>query len=134
MFVLRLVLPQMTRTRKSDHFDCRCIRVKFIMLTFIRLASPLLSAGVGRTGMYIVMETALAMMNKLEPVYPLEIVQNVRDQRPMVIQTSVRFLARMLGAFDACHKSSRYSLGVCLSLCQCMYLSVCLSVRLQVEK
>eukprot|EP00117_Sycon_ciliatum_P020564 scpid31244/ scgid18280/ Tyrosine-protein phosphatase non-receptor type 4; Testis-enriched protein tyrosine phosphatase len=49
------------------------------------------SAGVGRTGMYICMESALGMMKNQEPIYPLEIVQTVRDQRPMVIQTSQQY-------------------------------------------
>ena len=50
------------------------------------------SAGVGRTGMFITMETALCMMDANEPVFPLELVQKIRDQRPMVIQTAVSLL------------------------------------------
>ncbi|XP_065194384.1 tyrosine-protein phosphatase non-receptor type 4-like [Sycon ciliatum] len=49
------------------------------------------SAGVGRTGMFITMETALCMMDANEPVFPLELVQKIRDQRPMVIQTAEQY-------------------------------------------
>lgn len=35
------------------------------------------------------METALCLMEANEPVYPLDIVKTMRDQRAMMIQTSV---------------------------------------------
>lgn len=35
------------------------------------------------------METALCLMEANEPVYPLDIVRTMRDQRAMMIQTSV---------------------------------------------
>lgn len=47
------------------------------------------SAGIGRTGMLILMDTALSFMNVNEPVYPLDIVKNMRDQRPCMVQNVV---------------------------------------------
>ncbi|CAH0563802.1 unnamed protein product, partial [Brassicogethes aeneus] len=46
------------------------------------------SAGIGRTGVLVLMETALCLMENAEPVYPLEIVKNMRDQRAMMIQNA----------------------------------------------
>ena len=47
------------------------------------------SAGIGRTGVFMLMETALCKMEVLEPIYPLEIVRVMRDQRGMLVQTPV---------------------------------------------
>ncbi|XP_055627036.1 tyrosine-protein phosphatase non-receptor type 4 [Toxorhynchites rutilus septentrionalis] len=44
------------------------------------------SAGIGRTGVLILMDTALALMENKEPVYPLDIVQAMRDQRACMVQ------------------------------------------------
>ena len=53
------------------------------------LILPLLSAGIGRTGVFILMETALCKMEVLEPIYPLDVVRIMRDQRGMLVQTPV---------------------------------------------
>lgn len=47
------------------------------------------SAGIGRTGVLILMETAMCLIEANEPVYPLDIVRAMRDQRAMMIQTAV---------------------------------------------
>ena len=47
------------------------------------------SAGIGRTGVLILMETAMCLVEANEPVYPLDIVKAMRDQRGMLIQTTV---------------------------------------------
>lgn len=47
------------------------------------------SAGIGRTGVLILMDTALALMEAKEPVYPLDIVQAMRDQRACMVQNVV---------------------------------------------
>ncbi|XP_063233077.1 tyrosine-protein phosphatase non-receptor type 4 isoform X2 [Bacillus rossius redtenbacheri] len=47
------------------------------------------SAGIGRTGVLVLMETAMCLVEANEPVYPLDIVRAMRDQRPMMIQTPV---------------------------------------------
>uniref|UniRef100_A0AAR2K294 protein-tyrosine-phosphatase n=1 Tax=Pygocentrus nattereri TaxID=42514 RepID=A0AAR2K294_PYGNA len=49
------------------------------------------SAGIGRTGVLITMETALILMESAKPVYPLEIVTSLREQRAMMVQTSCQF-------------------------------------------
>ncbi|XP_077071289.1 tyrosine-protein phosphatase non-receptor type 4 [Siphateles boraxobius] len=49
------------------------------------------SAGIGRTGVLITMETAMCLMECSQPVYPLEIVRTMRDQRAMMIQTPSQF-------------------------------------------
>nr|KAG5708397.1 hypothetical protein BaRGS_034428 [Batillaria attramentaria] len=46
------------------------------------------SAGIGRTGVLITMETAMYLIEANQPVYPLTIVRQMRDQRAMLIQTS----------------------------------------------
>ena len=47
------------------------------------------SAGIGRTGVLILMDTALSLMDAKEPVYPLDIVQAMRDQRACMVQNVV---------------------------------------------
>ncbi|KAJ8681347.1 hypothetical protein QAD02_017134 [Eretmocerus hayati] len=49
------------------------------------------SAGIGRTGVLVLMETALCLIEANQPVYPLEIVRSMRDQRAMMIQNSSQF-------------------------------------------
>ncbi|NXG48746.1 PTN3 phosphatase, partial [Psilopogon haemacephalus] len=46
------------------------------------------SAGIGRTGVLVTMETAMCLIEKNQPVYPLDIVRKMRDQRAMMVQTS----------------------------------------------
>lgn len=50
------------------------------------------SAGIGRTGVLILMDTALALMEAREPVYPLDIVRTMRDQRACMVQNVVRMV------------------------------------------
>lgn len=47
------------------------------------------SAGIGRTGVLILMDTALSLMATKEPVYPLDIVLAMRDQRACMVQNVV---------------------------------------------
>ncbi|XP_030606564.1 tyrosine-protein phosphatase non-receptor type 3 isoform X2 [Archocentrus centrarchus] len=49
------------------------------------------SAGIGRTGVLITMETALAQLDQGQPVFPLDIVKTLRDQRAMMVQTTSQF-------------------------------------------
>ncbi|XP_029927903.1 tyrosine-protein phosphatase non-receptor type 3 isoform X2 [Myripristis murdjan] len=49
------------------------------------------SAGIGRTGVLITMETALSLLDKGRPVFPLDIVKTLRDQRAMMVQTTCQF-------------------------------------------
>jgi len=49
------------------------------------------SAGIGRTGVLITMETAMCLIESNQPVYPLDIVRQMRDQRAMLIQTSSQY-------------------------------------------
>lgn len=49
------------------------------------------SAGIGRTGVLILMETAQCLIEANEPIYPLDLVKAMRDQRAMMIQTAVSF-------------------------------------------
>ncbi|XP_071493676.1 tyrosine-protein phosphatase non-receptor type 4-like isoform X1 [Diadema antillarum] len=49
------------------------------------------SAGIGRTGVLVTMETAMCLIEANEPVYPLDIVRMMRDQRPMLIQTAAQY-------------------------------------------
>ncbi|CAH8633247.1 unnamed protein product [Dicrocoelium dendriticum] len=47
------------------------------------------SAGIGRTGVLIAMETAMNLMERAQPVRPIELVQLMRAQRALLIQTAV---------------------------------------------
>ena len=47
------------------------------------------SAGIGRTGVLILMETALCLIETNQPVFPLDIVRQMREQHLGMIQTAV---------------------------------------------
>nr|XP_025955663.1 tyrosine-protein phosphatase non-receptor type 3 isoform X2 [Dromaius novaehollandiae] len=49
------------------------------------------SAGIGRTGVLVTMETAMCLIERKQPVYPLDIVRKMRDQRAMMVQTSSQY-------------------------------------------
>ncbi|TKC39868.1 hypothetical protein EI555_020562 [Monodon monoceros] len=49
------------------------------------------SAGIGRTGVLVTMETSMCLMERNLPVYPLDIVRKMRDQRAMMVQTSSQY-------------------------------------------
>ncbi len=53
------------------------------------------SAGIGRTGVLITMETAMCSIENGQLVYPLDIVRTMRDQRAMMIQTPVSSLVHI---------------------------------------
>ncbi len=63
----------------------------FQLSTYLISCLIISSAGIGRTGVLILMETAMCLIEANEPIYPLEILKAMRDQRAMLIQTSVRF-------------------------------------------
>eukprot|EP00731_Ephydatia_muelleri_P007748 Em0004g86a len=50
-----------------------------------------MSAGAGRTGVFILLETALTKVEFLEPVRPLEVVRSMRNQRGMLLQTMAQY-------------------------------------------
>jgi len=68
------------------------------------------SAGIGRTGVLITMETAMCLIEANQPVYPLNIVRQMRDQRAMLIQTSVSLTYMMF-------TNATSMTFVCLSVC-----------------
>uniref|UniRef100_A0A2K6GZ53 Tyrosine-protein phosphatase non-receptor type n=1 Tax=Propithecus coquereli TaxID=379532 RepID=A0A2K6GZ53_PROCO len=49
------------------------------------------SAGIGRTGVLVTMETAMCLIERNLPVYPLDVVRKMRDQRAMMVQTSSQY-------------------------------------------
>ncbi|KAH8297751.1 hypothetical protein KR054_008585 [Drosophila jambulina] len=70
------------------------------------------SAGIGRTGVLILMDTALALMEAREPVYPLDIVRTMRDQRACMVQnvSQYRFVCECI--YAAYTKLSRSSAAI----------------------
>ena len=64
------------------HCRCVCLSVTIIIIVSC-------SAGIGRTGVLMAMETALCMLECMEPVNPLDIVRVMRNQRGMLVQTPV---------------------------------------------
>lgn len=61
--------------------------MQFVFHSVLLLTSC--SAGIGRTGVLVAMETAMCLIERNEPVYPLDIVRKMRDHRAMMVQTSV---------------------------------------------
>lgn len=51
------------------------------------------SAGIGRTGVLIMMETAMGLIEEGQPVRPQQLLQVMREQRPSLVQTEVRLSA-----------------------------------------
>jgi len=49
------------------------------------------SAGIGRTGVLILMESALYLIEANQPVYPLDLTRIMRDQRASMIQTGAQY-------------------------------------------
>jgi len=49
------------------------------------------SAGIGRTGVLILMETAMCLIEANQAVYPLDLTRTMRDQRPAMIQTPSQY-------------------------------------------
>lgn len=49
------------------------------------------SAGIGRTGVLILMETGICLIETNQAIYPLELVRIMRNQRAMLIQTCSQF-------------------------------------------
>ncbi|XP_053121870.1 tyrosine-protein phosphatase non-receptor type 3 isoform X3 [Hemicordylus capensis] len=49
------------------------------------------SAGIGRTGVLVAMETAVCLIERNHPVYPLDIVRKMRNHRAMMVQTSSQY-------------------------------------------
>lgn len=47
------------------------------------------SAGIGRTGAFILLDSAMRLINAGYPVNPIQLIKMMRDQRPMMLQTSV---------------------------------------------
>uniref|UniRef100_A0A8B9CY19 protein-tyrosine-phosphatase n=1 Tax=Anser brachyrhynchus TaxID=132585 RepID=A0A8B9CY19_9AVES len=70
------------------------------------------SAGIGRTGVLITMETAMCLIECNQPVYPLDIVRTMRDQRAMMIQTPVSIIL----VFLCCRRIISYYLVVSLNI------------------
>ncbi|XP_044308300.1 tyrosine-protein phosphatase non-receptor type 3 isoform X5 [Varanus komodoensis] len=49
------------------------------------------SAGIGRTGVLVAMETAMCLIERNQPIYLLDIVRKMRDHRAMMVQTSNQY-------------------------------------------
>ncbi|XP_028968584.1 tyrosine-protein phosphatase non-receptor type 3 [Galendromus occidentalis] len=49
------------------------------------------SAGVGRTGVFIMMETAMGLIEEGQAVRPQQLLQIMREQRPSLVQTESQF-------------------------------------------
>ena len=47
------------------------------------------SAGIGRTGAFILLDSVLRLMESDCPINPIHLIKMMRDQRPMMLQTSV---------------------------------------------
>lgn len=50
------------------------------------------SAGIGRTGAFILLDASLHSIRLGKGVNPISLVRSMRDQRPMMVQTSVSIL------------------------------------------
>lgn len=52
---------------------------------------PTQISGIGRTGVLILMESALYLVEANQPVYPLDLTRIMRDQRASMIQTPAQY-------------------------------------------
>ncbi len=66
------------------------------------------SAGIGRTGVLILMETALYMIEANQPVYPLDLIKAMRDQviiirqiKKMMVRYCKNLIIRLCAASPA---------------------------------
>jgi len=64
------------------------------------------SAGIGRTGVLILMETAACLIEANQAVYPLDLTRNMRDQRPAMIQTPSQYKF-VCEAISSCYKEGK---------------------------
>ena len=55
------------------------------------IINVILISGIGRTGVLILMESALYLIEANQPVYPLELTRIMRDQRASMIQTPAQY-------------------------------------------
>lgn len=66
-----------------------CVREKRVGMTVPTIVHC--SAGIGRTGVMIAVETAMCLIESNKPVFPLKITRCMRNQRAMMIQTPMQF-------------------------------------------
>jgi protein tyrosine phosphatase len=50
------------------------------------------SAGIGRTGAFILLDSVLRLVESDCPINPIHLIKMMRDQRPMMLQTSVNIV------------------------------------------
>ncbi|VDL91096.1 unnamed protein product, partial [Schistocephalus solidus] len=92
------------------------------LITFVEKFRSLLvhcSAGIGRTGVVILLDTAIDLIKAGHAVFPLELVRQMRYYREMLIQTSVSvfrvvsFRVTSISAFvaDDCHVIQSSEMG-----------------------
>ena len=89
-FVTKVREARTGETSRKKFFHYR----NLLLLSILGMVEPTIvhcSAGIGRTGVLILMETAQCLIEANQPVYPLDIVRTMRDQRAMMIQTAVSF-------------------------------------------
>lgn len=58
---------------------------------FLQTRFCICSAGIGRTGVLILMESGICLIEANQPIYPLDLVRTMRNQRAMLIQTTMQF-------------------------------------------
>ena len=85
--------PDKKCPENSEDFLSFVRRVRKYRASFLGNSSLLVhcSAGIGRTGVFIIVETACRLIELNMPVLPLDLVRVLRDQRPYMIQTSEQF-------------------------------------------
>jgi len=69
-------------------YVCMCLMWRRVVCMYVFIVTPC-SAGIGRTGVLIAMETAMCLIEANQPVSLPDIVCQMRDQRAMLIQTAV---------------------------------------------
>lgn len=62
--------------------------------------------GIGRTGVLILMETAMCLIENNLPVYPLELLKTMRDQRARLIQTPSQFAFVLQAIYEIYQKEN----------------------------
>ena len=91
-FVLEIRELRKSKSHQPILVHCRytvVVTAKASGFGMLQRSSPS-SAGIGRTGVLILMETALCLVEANQPIFPLDIVRQMREQRLGMIQTAVR--------------------------------------------
>ena len=109
---IRRINREYPKNRGSMVVHCRYrARGEFMVKALLFHANRVSSAGVGRTGTFIVIDTMMERIEDGEPIDIYSCVASLRTKRQDMVQTEV--CAHALRKFGTCQLMSRVSVGSC---------------------